>query len=516
MKKILTLGFLLLSVYINAQTTVNYTISNDVITNPERGFFRASDTGTSSSNYSLLNQTELTNMRLNENISVIIREFWLNDFKNSSTISQSYLNNMQTDFNRLRSAGVKAIIRFGYSKSSTNEDTELQQASKTNILNHIVQLTPILNQNKDVIVSIQAGFIGTYGEWWATGTSPEFGHKDSITTSQWNNRGQILTAMEVAFDSSIPLQVRYLSILYTLRPNGTNRIGLYNDAFLDNWCNSGTFPCPGGQFGTPLQVDQNYLINLTKNLPMTGETDRFQVNNVQLPSTTCPNAALELDKYNWSLINTEYQQQVITHWQDNGCYTEFKKKLGYRYELINSTVSSNNVLTLNIKNTGYANVFKYREAFLVLRNLTTSQEYRFQLDTDLRNWITNQVTTIVQDINYNVPSGQYQLYLSLPDPDNNIIPYAVRCANLSTWVAISGYNDLKQIVSINNLGVQIFVNNNTISLGNLTGAYTIKIYDLLGRIVKKNSLDISTLKSGIYIIKVVNDGKVYTKKIYKE
>lgn len=463
----------------------------------------------------------MTSMRLNENVTVLLREFWLNDFINSSTISQSYLNNMQTDFNRARLAGVKLILRFGYSEDDTNEDTELQQASRANIINHIIQLTPVLNQNSDVIVSIQAGFIGTYGEWYSTGNSPEFGHKDNITTEQWNNRNAVLTAMETSFPNNIPLQVRYLEILQTLRPTlaTTNRIGLYNDAFLDNWCDSGTFPC-SGQFGTPSQTNQNYLINLTKNLPMSGETDRFQVNNVQLPRTQCPNAAIELDKYNWSLINTEYQQDVISNWQSNGCYSDFQKRLGYRYELINSTLSDNSI-TINIKNTGYANIFKNRTAYLVFRNINTSQDYKLVIDTDLENWITNQATTLVTDFsNFNLPNATYKLYLELPDPsislrDNNA--YKIRTANLTTWLSTNGYNDLKQTVVINRQLSIIYVENNTIKFNNITPPVKVTIFNILGQNMKHPNLDISDLKAGYYIIKIKDkNNKIYTQKIYKD
>ena len=493
-------------------TTITYTVSNDVITNPERGFFHALDTGTSSVNYDLLSQSELSNFRLQENVSVIIREFWLNDFINTNTISQSYLNNMQTDFNRLRASGTKAIIRFGYSKSKTNN---LQQATKANILAHIIQLTPIINQNKDVIVSIQAGFIGTWGEWYYTGNSTEFGEEDTISTTQWNNRNDVLTALETNFHFDVPLQVRYINILQRLRPNGTDRIGIYNDAFLDDWCDSGTLPCPGGEFGTPTQANQQYLINLTTNLPMTGETDDFlRDDGSEIPRTSCTNALLECDKYNWSLLNTDYHQAVIANWQADGCYSELQKRLGYRYELINSILTPQNVLTINVKNTGYANVFKTRGAHIVLRNITTSQDYVFPLDTNLMNWVTNQTITIVQDLNYNVPSGQYKLYLSLSDPMNSSIPYSIRCANLDTWLSTSGYNDLNQTVTIDNLGIKVFVVNNTINIMNFSGKYTIKIYNLDGRLVKKNTLDVSGLKQGYYIVKLVTKDNTYIQKIY--
>ena len=36
------------------------------------------------------------------------------------------------------------------------------------ILQHLDQLKPILQENKDVIAVLQAGFIGSWGEWYYT------------------------------------------------------------------------------------------------------------------------------------------------------------------------------------------------------------------------------------------------------------------------------------------------------------------------------------------------------------
>ena len=116
MRKVFTFFGALLFIYGGAQTTtVTYTESSANFPNPERGFYKYSDTQSSSSGgYGLLNQSSLTNYRTNQNITLVFRYFYLNDFVNSA-IPQSYLNNMQTDFNRIRNAGLKSVIRFAYS-----------------------------------------------------------------------------------------------------------------------------------------------------------------------------------------------------------------------------------------------------------------------------------------------------------------------------------------------------------------------------------------------------------------
>ena len=63
----------------------------------------------------------------------------------ATPISQTFLDNIKTDFNSLRAAGVKCILRFRYSES---DDIE---APKALLLSHIEQLKAITIPNQDVI-----------------------------------------------------------------------------------------------------------------------------------------------------------------------------------------------------------------------------------------------------------------------------------------------------------------------------------------------------------------------------
>ena len=83
MKKLLLL-LLTLNLNLNAQ-----------IANPERGMYY--HTETHSNSYSQVTQSSLVNRRVNEQITLILRVFYLENFKNSP-ISASYLSNIQTDF----------------------------------------------------------------------------------------------------------------------------------------------------------------------------------------------------------------------------------------------------------------------------------------------------------------------------------------------------------------------------------------------------------------------------------
>jgi len=478
--KLLKYFFLLFSVIVYSQT-VTYQVSNSVINNPERGFYRYTSTG-SGGGYNLLNQSTLSGYRTNENITVIQRQFFLRDFITGIPITSTYLTNMQTDFNRIRNAGAKVIVRFTYSSSSS---TPVFQPTKTQILSHIQQLTPVINANRDVIVSIQAGFIGKYGEWYYTGSS-EFGDGNFtvLTTTQWNNRKEVMDRMMSSFDSSIPLQVRYIFAKQKMYGNTfVGRIGFYNDSFLGTWGDSGTFNV-SSKFATPTTSDVTYWQNNTVKNPVSGET-----NMINSPRTDCSNAMTEMNRYNWGLINKDYFPTVISGWQTNGCFSDIQTKIGYKFELISSTISSNNIL-ISLKNSGWSNLIRNRKVYLVFDN--NINEYKYEITTT-ENWKKNSIINLSVSLNYPIPNGTYKLYLHIPDNTNTDVNYAIQFSNINVWIPQKGYNDLFQTY-----------------IKNTTPSNILKVYDISGSYIGNS---VENLKPGIYIIKNYNDGLIETKKI---
>jgi hypothetical protein len=496
MKKLLLLLSLLFSVMIISQN-VTYASTSNIIPNPEKGFYRYTSTG-SSGGYNLLSQSTISGYRTTENITVIQRQFFLRPFITGTPITSTYLSNMQTDFNRIRNAGAKVIVRFTYTSSSAT----VYQPTKAQILAHIQQLAPVINTNKDVIVSIQAGFIGRYGEWYYTGSS-EFGNGNFtvLTTTQWNNRKEVMDKMISSFDSSIPLQVRYVFAKQKMYGNTfIGRIGFYNDSFLGTWGDSGTFVVNSSQ-GQPTSTDIAYWQNNTINNPVSGES-----NMLNAPRTDCTNAMIEMDRFNWSLINKDYFPQVISNWQTNSCFTTMQKSLGYDFRL-NASNITNGVLTINIGNYGYANLFKSRKAFLVCKNTSTNINYSFEIDSDIKRCTTTNYTITTNLTTLNLPVGTYKLYLNLPDPMLNNKLYSIQTSNLNTWTT-EGFNDLLRtytVATLNIVNKRIYIQDNEI--------IKIKIYTLYGLLVSED-LDLSILKEGLYIVEAqTKNNSVITKKI---
>lgn len=536
MKKIQFLLFILCQA-IFSQNTVNYTNSNEIFANPERGFQKYSITNSSyatTANYSNINVNELNSWYSGtDKVTVIFRYFLLEDFL-TTNINATYLSNMQLDFNRIRTAGFKCIVRFSYSNS---EGTSAQQATKAQILAHLNQLAPILNANKDVIISHQAGFIGTWGEWYYTNSS-EFGTDGNINTTQWANRKEVVDAMLAATPISIPIQVRYVGIKKTMYGNtpltpttayqntAQARVGFFNDAFLNDYGDQGTYSV-SSQYQNPVgTADYTYLSNETNYLPMSGET-----NGLNAPRTNGSNAVLEMDYTNWSLLNRDYFEQNITNWTNSNHIDDIKRKLGYRF-VLNSSVfnlqGTNLSLQINLTNEGYARIFKERKVYLVLKNNATSQKTSFLMNTDCRTW--ENTINLTQSIDLSsLPVGNYSSFLSLPDSESSLTTnqkYAIRFANASVWDATEGMNNLLQTINIASLNTASFENSNvsiypnpatsTITIDSKEIITKMQLFNALGQKVfvkaSGNVIDVSFLPTGNYFLHLeTSNGKVIKK-----
>lgn len=78
-------------------------------------------------------------------------------------LTDSDFATMQAYFDELRLQGKKTVLRFAYEKDFMGRSPIGPTAEQ--ILRHLDQLKPILHSNKDLILVVQAGLIGAWGEW---------------------------------------------------------------------------------------------------------------------------------------------------------------------------------------------------------------------------------------------------------------------------------------------------------------------------------------------------------------
>ncbi len=454
--------FTLLSV-VNAQTVINYTASTKHILNPGRGFYAHAEYGwttTGASNTTLTN-TYLQTLRNTDSISIILRLYYLGEFK-ASAISAAALTIMQNDMAALRSNGMKCIIRFAYGKTIQTHN-HADDASRNQVLVHLNQLKSFFQTNSDVILTVQTGFIGTFGEWFYT--HPDFSLPDG--NPDYPFRKSVSDSLLKVLPLGKQIQIRtpyykFNSAMYGTGASGTaqaltlaqaydgtpkSRIGHHNDCFLANSTDYGTY--------LDLVNDKNYLEQDTKYTFNGGETC-----NQDATYTNCTNAQAEMGRFHYSYLNRDYNTLVLDYWKTNGCYSNIRKNLGYRLELLDGTYTNTasgsytfNV-NINLRNVGYAAPYEQKKFQLILKNNSTSIEYPITLNgIDNRFWLpgTNYNITTTVGIG-TLANGSYNLYLAMKDTGVNITnngKYSIQFANTGTWEDATGYNLLK-VVTVNN------------------------------------------------------------------
>ncbi|WP_328324901.1 DUF4832 domain-containing protein [Kribbella sp. NBC_00382] len=445
----------------NGSTTRTYTASTDVIANPERGFYHHTETHyyADGSGYVPLDKTTLRNFRTQENVTQILRVFYLEKFSGQDKLDKPYLDKVRADFTTIRAAGVKAIVRFAYALPGEGwpPPTPYGDAPLARVLKHINQLTPILRQNSDVIELVQEGFIGLWGEGYYTDHFSDPNDPSIVTDQNWTDRKAVTDALLRALPRDRMIQVRtpYMKQRTYGVPTGTAgaltaqqayngsalaRIGHHNDCFLASPDDFGTY------LSDPIELDKDFVAQDSNYLPQGGETCA-----VNSPRSDWPSASEEMARMHFSFLNTDYNHDVLDTWGDG--LTTAKKQLGYRFTLLNGTFTNstrphgNVSVTLNLHNDGWAAPYNPKKVRLIFQG--DHHTYSVPLTTDPRRWAPGTTTTLAQQVRAPAVPGKYKLLLKISDPQlSNRPEYSVQLANQGTWQPTTGTNDLGQTITV--------------------------------------------------------------------
>lgn len=417
-----------------------YALSTDVFPNPERGFVH---TYPVYSEGAPLNAATLATLKA-QNITMVLRFFYLENFK-TTAINAAELQLIQNDLDKIRTAGLKAILRFGYTDDIAGTDASLAVVTQ-----HLDQLKPIFELNKDVIAFVQAGFIGAYGEWYYS--------SNGLTTVA--NKTAVLNKLLAVLPSEIMVQVRTplykQTIFNTVIPVGSDiaytaqnraRVGHHNDCFLTGGDDYGTY--------SNIPVEKQFISDEALYVPVGGETCPPSAGY----SPTCTEARKEMLLLRWTYLNVDYYPATINAWRNSGCFDEFQTYLGYRLALVSAklpdagTVNGSVNIAVTITNKGYAPLYNKKISSLVFKNKTSGIFYSKQLLADVRVCKPSTSLSITETVNLNsIPAGDYDMFIRITDNAASLkdrSAYSIRLANTNTWTEDNnGMNDLKHTIKI--------------------------------------------------------------------
>ncbi len=425
-------------------THITYKNDNSNFPNAERGFYHA---------VSRIDYHSLLSYR-KEGITLVFKTYHLNSFKNSP-ISNFFLRGMEQDFETLRKAGAKAVIRFSYTDKLT---PPFGDARPEIVLMHVKQLKPVLKANSDVILILQAGFIGAWGEWYYTdyySVSPGV-----VSKQNWADRRQLVDSLLKAIPADRMVQVRTPYYKKDLLEMDSYKLVTPEDAYKDlpiariahhNDC----FVAGPSDYGTYLDstVEKPYLAEDSKYTIVGGETCN------KCAQSVCSNAVKELRRFHWTFLNLDYNQSVLGEWKDQGCFTEVQRKLGYRFRLLNAYIQDNSKpggtfhLMIKMVNDGWANPTNPRPVEIIFKNKTNGKTYYVNPEGDMRLWPIHDTIhiNITAGLPKDIEPGDYGVFINFPDADARLSEkheYSIRLANVDVWDPVSGYNSLNHIVKV--------------------------------------------------------------------
>ena len=408
------------------------------IANPERGLYIQF---TSQAEQDPLDLNAVKALR-DDNLTLTLRMYYLKTFLDRP-LTDKQLNMIRDDFAIMREAGVKCILRFAYSQEIGKPDAPIDV-----VLGHMSQLAPILQDNADVILTAQTGFVGAWGE----------GHASTNDLAEPENHNQIVQHWLDILPPSRTVQLRTPRKKWMFMDSKTPinaeqaftdtpiaRLGHHNDCFISSDTDVGTYE--------DIETEKAYLGIETTYVPMGGET-------CALTKFADPdNARLEMESLHFTYLNLGYHPEVIEKWRTEGFFKEVKRRLGYRLSLVSLTAPQNAKpgsqlnLKLTLTNTGFAAPVNPRDVVLILQSIDGSNEYALNIPANPRAWLPGKPIHVDADLQLpdDLAPGQYKLHLALPDPEPTLSDspnYAIQLANPGLWNPTTGRHDLGAILRI--------------------------------------------------------------------
>jgi hypothetical protein len=417
----------------------SYPASDAALANPERGWTHYTETRWSPDGlaYTPLDVAQLRGWRELEGVTLVYRVFYLEGLADIDVIDPVFRAQVDADLAAARAAGVKLVVRFAYSPD-TDHDAPVDRT-----IGHVQQLMPLVNAHADVVWVLQAGFIGRWGEWYYSASyTSDPSRPWSLTDADWARRGRVLDALLNATGSDVLVQVRYPAIVQRLLAGDprADRVGVHDDCFLASATDMGTFATAS---------DTTWLARRSAATPVGGETCAPNA-----PRSDWLTAARELARYHWSYLNTDFHTGVLQSWGPAGL-AEVSRRLGPRLRLVSAVLPASARaggtarVSITLTNDGWAAPVEQRPVQLVLAGpagQTTSA-----LSLDVRTLAPGTSRTVTATVRMPAAPGGYTLALALPDPAASLAAdpaYAVQLANVGTWDATTGRNDLQQLVAV--------------------------------------------------------------------
>lgn len=348
-----------------------------------------------------------------------------------SPMPQDYIDSLNRGFELYRANGVKVLLRVVYNYEANSPDAPLPV-----IMIHLNQLKPMLAQNTDVIAYVQAGLVGSWGEW----------HSSTNELTQPPAKAAIRDALLAAVPQSLYVQFRYPRDLMAWLPKPLDASGAFkgtpqartsthNDCFMSSPNDVGTY----ASAPEATQVaEREYVRAVTDWTPYGGET----CSGFAPTRQTCADILKEGPAYHLTYLNRYFFVDFHKQWQAEGCFDEVSRQLGYRMQIDQvthaPTVAAGQDVTVNVdmRNVGWSRIFSARKMVVSLRDKESGTVIEARGDADMRmlppQGKASTKVAVSLKVPEGTPAGNYAVWLAMPDVGQKTVTdprFAVRFAN---------------------------------------------------------------------------------------
>ena len=428
-----------------ALTRLDFQVDDTEFPNPERGWFTHPEFN-ASRNPGVLSESTMEAQRALGR--TLIYTIYYLDLFFESPISEDFLNYIRANLTVLRNTGFKCVLRFAY-KRDWSEKGHPWDPEREVMYGHIEQLKPIFQEFADVIFVLEAGFIGSYGEWYYT----DHFNFDPKTVEDYVPRRELLDKLLAALPAKRQIAIRYPGAIIgmlDITPADTltrktahdgsilSRLAHHNDCFVSSNDDVGTYRG---------LAQREFVYHNSKYTIWGGETCSLAL------AGHCENSLVMSKKHHMTYLNNDYNKKVLNRWAEEGCFDEISFHIGYRLLIDRAFITPKPEkgtelrVALQIHNVGYAAPMNPRKVELVL---VGPEKKVFDIDADPRFWFEDEESTLDMKVTLpdNLPSGTYKVCLNLPDPEPTIHDdprFSIRLANKGIWDEETGLNTIAEI-----------------------------------------------------------------------
>lgn len=410
-------------------------------------------------------------------------------------LSEENFRTMQAYFDELQKQGKKAVLRFAYERDFMGRAAAGPTGEQ--ILEHLDQLKPFLEKNKDLILVVQAGMIGAWGEWHSSIQGLE--NSEETKTAVLEKLLSVVPA-----ERNVQVRLPEFKNLLKDKPELYKRLSFHDDFIVirpDRWdadMHEGTpkfdqivaespylvvdGELPWGFWSVGADPDspsagwiidglqtarrlflQHYTsLSVIHNYKEQHPNHRFDENNPPEYSMIVWKKSMitedSLRQHRMPVSDGYFQRKDGTKVKRN-MFDYIRDHLGYRIELQSLQLpekleaGKENLLQLNLINRGFATVFgEHPVCFVLIDDQGTVTE--FKTDANPTDWqpfepTDSTCTSLVHPVELplalpaSMTPGTYKLGLWIPDGSQRLMynpRYAIRCANGDTtwWISTDG------------------------------------------------------------------------------